>query len=59
MVSRPDRAGRAATLISWVRMVAPRARACSGEASTPRARVSAWAVRRPVGVGGEDIACTE
>ena len=34
---RPDRAGRAATLISWVRMVAPRARACTGEASTRKA----------------------
>ena len=44
MVLRPLRAGRAATLISWVRMVAPRARASRGEASTPSARVSAWAV---------------
>jgi hypothetical protein len=44
MVSRPARASRAATLMSSLRMVAPRATACRGEASTPSARVRVWAM---------------
>jgi hypothetical protein len=44
MWSRPVRAGRAATAMSSVRMVAPRATACRVEARVPSARVTACAV---------------